>query len=277
VLVKPTIILFFTLVAYSLCYGQHIIWITDLSAARKLSKETGKPLLYDFTASWCGPCRNMDKNFWPKREVVELSKRFICVKVDFDRNKSLAAKYGVSGIPNVVFTDPWGRGIVNQLGFASATEGEILSKFEFIPTDFTPVLEAGNVLESDGKNLDALHKMWAFYQERKLYWQGTDFLESLMRLEPDPAKRENVIVNLAYNYIRIGEPDEAIDKFEILQKEFPRSPQNDLFLYGLMYASIKKNKLQNAERYMSELKSKFPASKLVLQAEQNLVELRKTK
>jgi hypothetical protein len=99
-------------------------------------------------------------------------------KSKFDRNKSLAGKYGVHGIPNVVFADSWGRGLTFQLGFGSGTEDEIPEKIRFIPGNFSPVREAGNALEADDKNVDALHRLADFYQERKLYWQGTDFLKT---------------------------------------------------------------------------------------------------
>src|SRR5688572_7630986 len=106
--------------------AQAIEWLTDQNAARQIAIQTGKPILYDFTAKWCGPCKRMDREFWPKPDVVELSKQFVCVKVDFDTEKALKAKYDIRAIPNVVFTDPWGRGLLGQKGFGAGTEAEIL-------------------------------------------------------------------------------------------------------------------------------------------------------
>lgn len=233
--------------------------------------------MYDFTASWCKPCKAMDERFWPKPEIVELSKQFVAVKVNFDKDKSFASKYGVNAIPNVVFTDPWGRGLTYQRGFSSGTEAEILEKIKFLPKDFTSLKEAGNLLESDEKNLDALHRFAAFYQQRKFYWQATEFYKKIMKLEADPAKRENTLVNLAFNHIRLDESGEAIEKFEILLKEYSKSPQSDLFIYGTLFANIKKNKLQNAEKLLSDLKTRYPESKLIPQAEQNLAEAKSKK
>jgi thiol-disulfide isomerase/thioredoxin len=274
---RHTLFLFLILFSGIYVYSQQIEWQTDITEAQKVAKGNGKPILFDFTAKWCGPCQNMERNFWPRADIVELSKKFVCVKVNFDRNKPFAGKYGVRGIPNVVFTDPWGRGLTYQLGFSGTTEGEILEKIRFLPGDFSPIMQAGNALDADEKNLEALHKVADFYQERKLYWQGTDFLKRILKLELDPAKRENVLVNLAFNHIRLGQPEDAIDRFERLEKEYSDSKEYDLFLYGVMYAYIKKNKLQNAEKTLSELKSKFPGSRLVPQAEKNLQEAKEKK
>jgi len=260
------LILFSSLIAY----GQQVEWLTDIDAAKNVARTEGKPMLFDFWATWCGPCKAMEKNFWPRPEVIEFSKRFVCVKVNLDRNKGFAGKYGVSAIPNVVFTDPWGHGLTNERGFGAATAEDILKKVKILPTDFAKIKDAGNILETDDKNLDALHTVADFYQERKLYWQGTEFLKRIVKLELDSAKRENALVNLAFNHIRLDQPDDAIDRFEKLQKEFAESKQGDLFLYGLMYAYIRKNKLQNAEKNLLALKSKFPASNLIPQAEKNL-------
>src|SRR5215204_6567049 len=120
-------------ISFSATNAQQIEWLTNLDEARQAAVRTGKPILYDFTAKWCGPCRRMDKDFWPKPEVIELSKQFVCVKVDFDREKTLAARYDIKAIPNVVFTDPWGRGLGGQKGFGSSTENEILQKINFLP------------------------------------------------------------------------------------------------------------------------------------------------
>jgi thioredoxin 1 len=56
------------------------------------------PVLVDFWAPWCGPCRMLGPN------VEELSKsgKIKVVKINVDNNQALAAKYNVSSIPTLI-------------------------------------------------------------------------------------------------------------------------------------------------------------------------------
>ena len=55
------------------------------------------PLVVDFWASWCGPCRTMAPVFDKAAETLEPKARFI--KIDADAEQALAQQLGVRGIP----------------------------------------------------------------------------------------------------------------------------------------------------------------------------------
>ena len=243
-----------------------INWLTDVKESKRIAKETGKPVLYDFTAKWCGPCKRMEKEFWTRADVADLTKEFVCVKVDFDREREFANLYGVRSIPNVVFTDPWGRGLLGQRGFGAVTDAEIFEKIKILPKNYSSLKDAGNKLEANEKDLDALYKFAVFYQEQKLYWFGNQYYLRLMNLETDPSKRENILTNVAFNLLRMDEPEDAIDRIEALRKEFPKSPQTDMFLYGLVLANTSKNKTDAAAKHLADLKRLFPASQYIAPA-----------
>jgi thiol:disulfide interchange protein DsbD len=91
--------------------------------------QEGKPVIIDFTADWCLPCKELDKHTFSDPEVIKLSKSFIRIKADLTRSedssvKNLREKFGIVGVPTVVFIDPKGEEVkeLRVTGFIEAEE-----------------------------------------------------------------------------------------------------------------------------------------------------------
>ncbi len=80
-----------------------IAWQTSFEAAQQLALSSNKPMMVDFYADWCGPCRDMDAQTFPDPSIVQEAQNVVPVKINVDNVPDLAQRYSITGLPTLVW------------------------------------------------------------------------------------------------------------------------------------------------------------------------------
>ena len=93
--------------AISAATAEEISWATDPEQALQEAADSGKPVLMQFTASWCVYCKRMEKSTFTSEEVAErISEDFVAVRVDADKHKDLVKDLEIKGLPAILVVSP---------------------------------------------------------------------------------------------------------------------------------------------------------------------------
>jgi thiol:disulfide interchange protein DsbD len=109
------------------CKAQ-IVWVKDIAQGLERAKAEHKPAFVDFYADWCGACKELDAKTYPSPIVRAAAARFVPIKVDGTRSSdaldAIYDKYGVEGLPTVIFVDSQGAVMKDPriVGYVSPAE-----------------------------------------------------------------------------------------------------------------------------------------------------------
>jgi thiol:disulfide interchange protein DsbD len=98
--------------------GAHVQWTAyEANALSAATTAKQKPIVVDFTADWCIPCKEMDARTFSDADVAAELGRFTLVRADVTKDtpsgRELMKRYGVVGPPTILFLDAAGNEIRN--------------------------------------------------------------------------------------------------------------------------------------------------------------------
>jgi thioredoxin 1 len=97
--------------------GKNVSSVNDLNFETEVLKSE-TPVLVDFTATWCGPCKQIAPL------IDQLADEYVgkvkVVKLDIDEAPNTAVKFGVRGVPTIIVFKG-GEAVARQMGAAPKT------------------------------------------------------------------------------------------------------------------------------------------------------------
>jgi thiol-disulfide isomerase/thioredoxin len=102
-----------------------LTWSHDPQAAFATAKSSGKLLLVDAYADWCGWCKKLERDVFPDPRFVEVARDFVLLRIDVEdgaEGSRMADEYGADSLPTLLLLEPSGAlaGVVT--GFEPASE-----------------------------------------------------------------------------------------------------------------------------------------------------------
>ena len=219
----------------------------DVASAFDAAKQKNQIMMIDFFTTWCGPCKQLDKNIYQNPAFRPYTEKMVCYKIDAEKGEGIdmANKYNIRVYPSVVFDDASGREIERKIGYEPdisrylkeidrILEGkDILPKWlESFEKDksFDAATKAANyymvydlpkaetyyrfVIETDKKReKNETKELMANYATNQLYYgkskEHATFAEEYINQFPGTDPALNLMTDLAFYWARRGEKEKA--------------------------------------------------------------------
>ncbi len=218
-------------VIFCLPISAEIQWEKSVKTAFEKAKTNGKPIFIDVYADWCGYCKTLKNEIYPKKEVqLELSK-FVTLSLDGDTFPNLKRKYGIKGYPSILFLDQNGSLIDKITGMPDAKM--ILKYLKNAYARKNLEKEYLEKLAKDPNGIKTNFQAGVYYFEAKEYTKAIQFFQKAIGSDDtrNADKKHDALFNLGISYLEVGNFKFAIDTFDSYIARYPNGDLSSVLFF----------------------------------------------
>ncbi len=199
----------------------------DFASALARAKKAKKLVFVDFYATWCGPCKMMDRSVYSDSVVAREAARFVSRKVDAEKGEgiTLASRYKVNAYPTMVVIDPAGNEMAREVGFRPA---ERFRRFlEDTRTGRGTIAGLEKIIAKTGDSFENRLALGLKYVEAGQFAPAREQYDRALVLDPgDPGgSAAELLVSIARGRSQGGDPVGALSDIDAFLLRFPSSPR----------------------------------------------------
>ena len=250
-----------------------IPWGRGFEKALHHARETGKPMLIDFWAEWCGWCHRLDQTTYRDPAAVRLSEKFVSIKVDTEGSREdveVAIRYNVSSLPTIAFLSPSGRPLMRIVGYQGP--GQFPKTMRQALEVAEKVMKWEGQIVQDPRHAHALAELGSHLFHQEFYDESRELLERALeydaRRESGERKRSRLLLGVIYSSERSY--DQARDVLRAGLKLRPRGTYEPRLLYVLARTELHAGRPCKAMGPLLEIEAEYPESEMLHRAQQML-------
>jgi tetratricopeptide (TPR) repeat protein len=212
----------------------------------KQAKVESKHIFIDFYATWCGPCKRMDKNTFTDPSVASFLNANIPVKLDAEKGlgEELAQEYRVSAYPTFVLIGPDGKEVDRHIGYLDPEP--FLKVMEGYVRGEGTVAWYENKLREDPDDIETRRTLGIKLADAVLPEEAETHLNKVLEMDPDDERgwHADIVYALGDVNYRAERYDQARKHFERLITEIADSERYE---EGLTLLARVEHKLGNSD------------------------------
>lgn len=233
-------------------------WYRSFDEALAAAKEKELPIIVDFYTDWCGWCKRMDASTFKDPEVVKLMNSYIPAKIDAEKDKQTAARYGVRSFPSFVLVNHDGTAITTLKGYREAAVFQKEVKDALTGPNSAAALQKAY---ADGTaSFEQLEALAVQHLNNNQIPQGLAVLQKIADKDLDNKEKraERALVQMAHINYQLKQFDKALPLFQRVDTRYPDSEMHSTALIGLAKCYQHKGEFPTAITHFERFLKTYP-------------------